>query len=147
MKLVNSFIFSFKKNRKNILEVLLTIVCCFLVGELVNYVLVGNVNDADHLRGPSAMFERKILNSFYQHEENIDNLYVGSSHVYCDIIPEQLDEINGKNNFNITSPGQPYIASYYLLKRYANLMICLMYIWRCIIGFRRSMGITITSMY
>lgn len=116
MKLVNSFIFSFNKNRKHIFEVILTIVCCLLIGDLVNYVYVDDVNEADNVRGPSAMFEGKILNSFYQQEENIDNLYVGSSHVYCDVIPEKLDEINGKNNFNITSPGQPYIASYYLLK-------------------------------
>lgn len=46
----------------------------------------------------------------------IDNLYLGSSHVYCDIYPQQLDRLNGQSNFNLSSPMQLLNGSYYLLR-------------------------------
>jgi len=59
---------------------------------------------------------RILWHNFYDEEKNIDNLYLGSSHLYCDINPALLDELNGKNNFNLASPTQKLIDSYYLLK-------------------------------
>lgn len=61
-------------------------------------------------------FERILLHDFYTNEENIDNLLLGTSHVFCDLNPGILDEINGKNNFNLATSAQPLIASYYLLR-------------------------------
>lgn len=57
-----------------------------------------------------------ILFDSYYKQENIDNLFVGSSHVYCDVDPRLLDDINGKNNFNMASAGQRWDSNYYLLK-------------------------------
>lgn len=61
-------------------------------------------------------FSRHMMHEYYEQEENIDRLYLGSSHVFCDINPSILDEMNGKNNFNMASGTQQLITSYYLLK-------------------------------
>lgn len=61
-------------------------------------------------------FARAMLHELYGEQENIDRLYVGSSHVFCDIDPFVLDEINGENNFNLATGNQQLIASYYLIR-------------------------------
>ncbi|MDE6662532.1 MAG: hypothetical protein K2K46_04225, partial [Lachnospiraceae bacterium] len=51
-------------------------------------------------------------------------IYLGSSHVYSDINPMQLDNINGQYNFDMASASQRLNGSYYLLKeadRYNSL--------------------------
>lgn len=53
---------------------------------------------------------------FYEDNGRIENLYLGSSHVFCDLNPTQLDELNGKYNFNLASSGQRLNGSYYLLR-------------------------------
>lgn len=57
-----------------------------------------------------------LWRQFYENEGTIDNLFLGSSHVYCDIDPKRLDRLTGKNNFNLASPGQTMNGSYYLLR-------------------------------
>ncbi len=59
---------------------------------------------------------RILWHNFYEDEGKIDNLYLGSSHVYCDIDPRILDELNGMYNFNLASPRQKPNGSYYLLR-------------------------------
>lgn len=59
---------------------------------------------------------RIVWHQFYEAEGKIDNLYLGSSHVYQDIMPHMLDELNGVCNFNFASPGQVLNGSYYLLR-------------------------------
>lgn len=61
-------------------------------------------------------WERILWHSFYEEQGKIDNLYLGSSHVYCDIDPYQLDQLNGQYNFNLATSGQPMNGTYYLLK-------------------------------
>lgn len=61
-----------------------------------------------------------ILWHDYYSSENIDNVFIGSSHVYNDINPTQLDKINGMNNFNMSSGSLNLIASYYILKEVAS---------------------------
>ena len=56
-----------------------------------------------------------LWKSFYE-QENIDNVFIGSSHVYCGVNPFILDEINGMNNFNLSAGSLTLSASYYLLK-------------------------------
>ncbi len=56
-----------------------------------------------------------LFNSYYD-QENIDNLFLGSSHVYCDVDPAILDGINGQNNFNLATPLQRWDDTYYLLR-------------------------------
>lgn len=59
---------------------------------------------------------RVLWHNFYEDNGKIDNIYLGSSHVYNDINPVLLDNINGQYNFNLASPAQKLNGSYYLLK-------------------------------
>ncbi len=61
-------------------------------------------------------WERILFHHFYAQEKNIDNICLGSSHVFCGFDPEILDEKSGKNNFNLATSGQSLMGSYYLLK-------------------------------
>lgn len=61
-------------------------------------------------------WERNLWHYFYKDDGKIDNLYLGSSHVYYDINPALLDSMNGGYNFNLASSAQPLNGSYYLLK-------------------------------
>lgn len=61
-------------------------------------------------------WERILFHHFYGQKENIDCVYLGSSHVFCAFDPEILDEKNGKNNFNLATSGQSLMGSYYLLR-------------------------------
>ncbi len=95
---------------KRLSEIVLTILICAGIMNVLNYIYVNDyAND-------SSSWERAVMKEFYSQEENIDYLYIGSSHIYMDIIPAKLDEINGRNNFNLSTSAQPMMASYYLLK-------------------------------
>lgn len=59
---------------------------------------------------------RTLWQQFYAHEGEIDNLFLGSSHVYCDVDPSILDQLTQQCNFNLASPNQPLNGSYYLLR-------------------------------
>ena len=61
-------------------------------------------------------WSRILWHNYYSYKDNIDCLYIGSSHIYEDIDPYILDELNGKNNFDFATPGQRLNASYYILK-------------------------------
>lgn len=61
-------------------------------------------------------WERMLWHSFYEDKGKIDNLYLGSSHVYCDINPYKLDQLNGQYNFNLSTSAQRMNGTYYLLK-------------------------------
>lgn len=61
-------------------------------------------------------WDRILWHNFYESDGRIDNIYLGSSHVFCDLNPVLLDEINGEYNFNLSSMGQLLNGSYYLLK-------------------------------
>lgn len=64
----------------------------------------------------SEPWERIMWHNYYAHSENIDNLFLGSSHVYYDIDPYMMDKLNQGNNFNLSSGSQLLNGSYYLLK-------------------------------
>lgn len=100
----NLFISSFKK----ILTLILTVT-----------VFIGACKGLDYLLVQEDDFGRIVWHSFYEQKENIDNLFVGSSHVYCDINPFVLDEINGQNNFNL-SVGNMRLNNMYYSIREAN---------------------------
>lgn len=59
---------------------------------------------------------RIFWHDFYEDDGKIDNIYLGSSHAYCDLNPALLDKINGQYNFNMASGEQPLNGTYYLLK-------------------------------
>lgn len=61
-------------------------------------------------------WERVCWHNFYQDNGKIEQLYLGSSHVYTGINPALLDEKTGQYNFNLTSPDQALNGTFYLLK-------------------------------
>ena len=75
------------------------------ISKLLNYIYV--VDDS---------WSRILWHNFYEDDGEIDNIYLGSSHVYQDINSIKLDEINGQYNFNLAVGGQLLNGSYYLLK-------------------------------
>lgn len=58
----------------------------------------------------------KMLNEMYQSEDNIDAVFLGSSHTYKSLDPDLADEIIGINTFNAGSSVQGMNTSYYLLR-------------------------------
>lgn len=76
------------------------------VTEAMNYLYVDDTDD----------FDRYTMYAFYEEKQNIDRLNLGSSHVFCDINPVLLDDINGENNFNLATGAQRLNTAYYLLK-------------------------------
>lgn len=99
MTKVRLFISHFKK-------IVLFVAVVAAVTVLMNYLYVDDTDE----------FARYMLYEFYEEEENIDRLYIGTSHVFCGVNPVLLDEINGDNNFNLATGTQQLIASYYLLR-------------------------------
>ena len=73
-------------------------------------------------------WSRILWHNFYNEKKNIDNLYLGSSHVFCDIDPTILDKLNGNNNFNLATSSQLLNGTFYLLKE-ANRTNNLKYVY------------------
>lgn len=61
-------------------------------------------------------WERILWHNYYEDEGKIDYLYLGSSHVYCNLDPQMLDELNGGYHFNLASGAQSLNGTYYLLR-------------------------------
>ena len=55
---------------------------------------------------PDSEWERIVMHHFYDDRGQIDNLFLGSSHLHNDIDPFMLDELNGQYNFNLATPAQ-----------------------------------------
>ena len=101
---MRSSIFSSKKVW---IKCILTILVFISICNLLNYLYV------DYTFGN---WEKRLWNDFYLYEKNIDNLFLGSSHVFNDLNPLVLDELNGKNNYNMASHSQKFNNSYYVLR-------------------------------
>lgn len=88
-----------------------------LLAGFVFFVGITCILDQMYVRySPTEAWYRILWQQFYVHEGEIENLYLGSSHVFCDLNPEILDQLTGKCNFNLSSPNQPLNGSYYLLR-------------------------------
>lgn len=87
-------------------NVIMFVAAVVVITEVMNYLYVDDTDE----------FARYMLHEFYEEEDNIDRLYLGSSHVFCGINPVILDGINGENNFNLSTGTQQLITSYYLLR-------------------------------
>ncbi|MCQ2497579.1 MAG: hypothetical protein MJ133_01210 [Lachnospiraceae bacterium] len=61
-------------------------------------------------------FTRLMMHDLYTQEENIDYLFVGSSHCYRSVIPSVIDEKKGGNSFNCGSSAQRMDGSLTLIK-------------------------------
>ena len=87
-----------------------------LTGLLVktcNYLLVDDTSS----------YTRLTMHELYETAdsgENIDTLFLGSSHCFRAYDPQLFTELTGKNSFNLGSSSQNYDTSYYLLREAAR---------------------------
>lgn len=61
-------------------------------------------------------YTRFMMHDLYEQEENIDYLFVGSSHCYRSVIPSVIDEKKGGHSFNCGSSAQRLDGSLALIK-------------------------------
>ena len=101
---LQKIIFS-RKYWKRLISITLAIFIFIKISNVLNYIYAKDDN-----------WTRILWHNFYEDKGKINNVYIGSSHVFCDINPKLLDELNGQYNFNLASPSQRLNGSYYLLK-------------------------------
>lgn len=87
----------------------------FLTLAVIVFFLLG-VKSLNYLYWQEDKWSRILWHNYYRQKEKIEYVYLGSSHVYCDLNPEILDGKNRKNNFSLSTGSQRLIESYYLLK-------------------------------
>lgn len=97
--------FDKKKIVKRILSVVLAVVLFACGCSALNYMYV-----------QPDVWQHLMWHSYYSNKENIDNIFIGSSHVYADINPYILDDMNGMNNYNLSFGSLTLGASYMMLK-------------------------------
>lgn len=83
-----------------------TLIIFIGIVDVFNYLFIDDHNS----------FSRILWHDFYECKGEIDNVYIGTSHVYSGINPILLDEINGQYNFDLASESQRLNGAYYLLK-------------------------------
>ena len=83
-------------------------------------VFVGIVRCLNYIYVTEEDWGRILWHNYYEDKGKIDNLYLGSSHVYCDLDPQLLDKLNGKYNFNLSTAGQLMNSTFYVLREAAQ---------------------------
>lgn len=86
--------------------VLLSVLIC----NLINWVLFDNIHS----------YSRHMLYEMYNSPENIDTVFLGSSHCYTGVDPFQVSEQLGVNAFSCGSSQQNLGGSYYMLREAAQ---------------------------
>lgn len=76
-----------------------------MINSVLSYILIDDLDDE----------VRYAMHELYEQEE-IETLFLGSSHVFCGYDPRILDEISGENTYLAATPVQKVDGSYYLLK-------------------------------
>ena len=97
---------------KKIKSVIASLIFCFLFVEcgcFFRYILI---DDADS-------FTRITFHEMYE-QDNIDVLFVGSSHCYRAFVPEILDDELGMNTFNAGTSSQELDGSYMVIQEAAR---------------------------
>lgn len=75
------------------------------------------------LTDDASSYTRLTMHELYETAEsgeNIDTLFLGSSHCFRAYDPELFTELTGKSSFNLGSSSQNYDTSYYLLREAAR---------------------------
>lgn len=98
-----------KKKIKRILSTLLFCALFIGIGKLFRYILIDDTSS----------YTRVAFHEMYE-QDNIDVLFVGSSHCYRSFIPEILDEELGLNTFNGGTSAQRLDGSYMVIKEAAR---------------------------
>lgn len=79
--------------------------CCLLFGSLDFLFTTYN-----------GSYTYRMMQEMYNYEDNIDVLFLGSSHMYRSLDPQKTSSIIGENAFNAGSSVQGMNTSYYLLQ-------------------------------
>lgn len=94
-----------REKLKVILGILILLVIIIGSNEVLKYVLVEDAQDQ----------VRYAMNEMYK-QDNIETVFLGSSHVFCGYDPRVLDEILEENTYLAATPVQKIDGSYYVLK-------------------------------
>ena len=100
--------FSLYRKISKVIEILTAVIVLMGIVYGLNYLYVEATG--------SYVWFRILWHNYYEDRGKIDNLYLGSSHVYMDIDPQILDELNGQYNFNLATPKQALNGTFYLLR-------------------------------
>lgn len=104
------------RNSSSIFSSKTTIILKRLISSaLVIAILGGLISVLNTMYFEESEWEHILWKSFYE-QENIDNIFIGASHVYCDVNPYILDELNGMNNFNLSTGALTLGGAYYYLR-------------------------------
>lgn len=109
MMRVNLFISSFKKNGRKLFAVLspfLFLLLLFGVNRLMHYLVCDD----------STSYTRLAFHEMHTQEENIDILFLGSSHCFRSVDTAVMDELFAANTFNGGSALQSWDGSYAILR-------------------------------
>lgn len=80
-------------------------------------IFAGIVHGLTYMYRSTSDFRNRILwHDYYKDQGKIENLYLGSSHVYCDIDSRMLTELTGEYCFDMASPELPMNGAFYLLR-------------------------------
>lgn len=93
-----------------------------LLIQILSFVLAWSVIIAcfNWLFASNYAYSYMMMQEMYQCPENIDVLFLGSSHAYRSLDTALADEVLGKKTFNVGSDGQLFATSYYLLREVAE---------------------------
>lgn len=87
-----------------------------ILAGLIIFTAVTHILDEMYVDVQGTVWYKILWHHYYEDEGKIDNLYLGSSHVFYDIDPVILDGLSGQYNFNLATPVQRLNGSYYLLR-------------------------------
>lgn len=94
-----------KKMIKRLAGLLLLIGAIAVVNKVLTYILLDDAADE----------VRYSMQEMYK-QENVETLFLGSSHAFCGYYPAEIEAITGENVYVAGTPVQKIDGSYYLLK-------------------------------
>ena len=94
-----------KRSIVNVIKIILFIAVFFLINKGFQYILIDDIDS-----------ETRITFHEMYEQDNIDVLFIGSSHCYRTFIPSILDEGLNVNSFNAGSSSQPIACSKLILQ-------------------------------
>ena len=98
--------------KKVIIRIVSVLVFCALLifcGKVLRYLVTDDIS----------FYTRIMIHEMYE-QDNVDVLFVGSSHCYRSFVPEILDEELGVNTFNAGTSSQAMDGSFMLIKEAAR---------------------------
>ena len=79
---------------------------------------------------PRNSWSRSMMNEFYEHKD-LDVIFLGTSSTYRSNVPLLIDEEANVRSYNLATPAQSFMASYYLLKeavKYNNVDLVVLHV-------------------